>query len=481
MEECWRLPNDLSSISSDPDSAAAVGQHERRLKNRRAVHSRLSQLHHPGQPSAARQGSGAAHELNNKINFAKELSFRERLACSDIQDIGKTCLKLKAVSKIRVHSPESTPSGNDDQLSIPQNTLLEIQFLLANIERTVAKEIRGRCVDTMGKIYYSYFQMFITGGRLLKVQVSSPNPVSEEQETPSSLGRGPFRSTSGWRPIWFHITAQRGDSQEYVRDTCPAATTAYAIFPVHIHIITRFRAITAKERNIPLSTSRCPKNWYCWEAVLELLWPRFELILEMNIHSIRNTDPQKLGVLDTRPHYITRRYAEFSSAIVSINQTFPNERTNTLLGQLQVEVENFVLKVEFPPEETSSSFLINNYDMMVSSWRRQATVRWKVSSSCSISPELRRLRALMEKTVDRLKSEEARITQLVGGFSIIRAVGGVEVSQGVMRSFLLQKWNQHHSSYKILNQPRRSSLADRLELISLHHLMVEVKKHKPNF
>lgn len=33
---------------------------------------------------------------------------------------------------------------------------------------------------------------------------------------------------------------------------------------------------------------------------------------------------------------ITRRYAEFSSAIVSINQTFPNERTNLLLGQLQV-------------------------------------------------------------------------------------------------------------------------------------------------
>ena len=36
------------------------------------------------------------------------------------------------------------------------------------------------------------------------------------------------------------------------------------------------------------------------------------------------------------PPKITRRYAEFSSAIVSINQTFPNERTNALLGQLQV-------------------------------------------------------------------------------------------------------------------------------------------------
>ena len=34
------------------------------------------------------------HELNNEINFAKELSFRETLACSDIQDIVDR-LKLK--------------------------------------------------------------------------------------------------------------------------------------------------------------------------------------------------------------------------------------------------------------------------------------------------------------------------------------------------------------------------------------------------
>lgn len=38
--------------------------------------------------------------------------------------------------------------------------------------------------------------------------------------------------------------------------------------------------------------------------MLELLWPRFEYVLELNIHSIQNTDPQKLGFLDTRPHYV---------------------------------------------------------------------------------------------------------------------------------------------------------------------------------
>lgn len=45
------------------------------------------------------------------------------------------------------------------------------QFLLAN-ERNVAKEIRDEYVDTMSKIYYSYFKSY--SSRLLKVQVSPP-------------------------------------------------------------------------------------------------------------------------------------------------------------------------------------------------------------------------------------------------------------------------------------------------------------------
>lgn len=40
-------------------------------------------------------------------------------------------------------------------------------------ERTVAKEIRDEYVDTMSKIYYSYFKSY--SNRLLKVQVSHPH------------------------------------------------------------------------------------------------------------------------------------------------------------------------------------------------------------------------------------------------------------------------------------------------------------------
>ena len=46
---------------------------------------------------------------------------------------------------------------------------------------------------------------------------------------------------------------------------------------------------------------------------------------------------------------------------------------------------------------------------------------------------------------------------------------------------LTQLIQYYHGFHKVLNQPTFRSLAVRSELINLHHLMVEVKKHKPNF
>lgn len=64
--------------------------------------------------------------------------------------------------------PDTSP-----HLSVSTLSRFFYQFLLAN-ERTVAKEIRDEYVDTMSKIYYSYFKSY--SSRLLKVQVSATEP-----------------------------------------------------------------------------------------------------------------------------------------------------------------------------------------------------------------------------------------------------------------------------------------------------------------
>uniref|UniRef100_W5KKM1 Vacuolar protein sorting-associated protein 52 homolog n=1 Tax=Astyanax mexicanus TaxID=7994 RepID=W5KKM1_ASTMX len=581
---------DLSSISSEIQTLQqAVGQYEHQAEEQAG---RLVIL---DSPVTEQEFLEQLHELNNKINFAKELSFRETLACSDIQDIVDR-LKIKAVSKIREFILQKIYSFRKPMTNyqIPQNTLLKYrffyQFLLAN-ERTVAKEIRDEYVDTMSKIYFCYFKSY--SSRLLKVQYEDvadkddlmgvedtakkdilpsgffSKPSLKSRNTIFTLGqRGAVLSPAELEVPSFHPTRRQRDfvcvcvcvqfpyetlfrSQHYALldngcreflflsdffhvagNSAPGSVqqcdgedlsmflknmSAYvsdcydsiAVF-LCIHIILRFKAITAK-RNIPALDKY-------WEAVLEMLWPRFELILEMNIQSIRNTDPQKLGVLDTRPHYITRRYAEFSSAIVSINQTFPNERTNALLGQFQIEVENFVLKMaaEFPSRKDQLIFLINNYDMMlgvlmeraaddskeVEGFQQLLLARTQEFIEEILAPPfggmitfVKESEALMEKgQLDKLKNDEVRITQLVRGFSSSWKQSVEALSQDVMRSFtnfkngtsiiqgaLTQLIQYYHGFHKILSQPTFRSLAVRSELINLHHLMVEVKKHKPNF
>ena len=39
-----------------------------------------------------------------------------------------------------------------------------------------------------------------------------------------------------------------------------------------------------------------------WNCLLDMLWPRFIKIVELNSISVKSTDPQKLGHIDIQPH-----------------------------------------------------------------------------------------------------------------------------------------------------------------------------------
>uniref|UniRef100_A0A9L0RH32 Vacuolar protein sorting-associated protein 52 homolog n=2 Tax=Equus caballus TaxID=9796 RepID=A0A9L0RH32_HORSE len=523
-------------------------------------------------------------ELDAKAAAVREQEARGTAACADVRGVLDR-LRVKAVTKIREFILQKIYSFRKPMTNyqIPQTALLKYrffyQFLLGN-ERATAKEMRDEYVETLSKIYVSYYRSYL--GRLMKVQYEEvaekddlmgvedtakkgffSKPSLRSRNTIFTLGtRGSVISpTELEAPILVPHTAQRGDqrypfealfrSQHYalLDNSCreylficeffvvsgPAAHDlfhavmgrtltmtlkhlesyladcydAIAVF-LCIHIVLRFRNIAAK-RDVPALDRY-------WEQVLALLWPRFELILEMNVQSVRSTDPQRLGGLDTRPHYITRRYAEFSSALVSINQTIPNERTMQLLGQLQVEVENFVLRVaaEFSSRKEQLVFLINNYDMMlgvlmeraaddskeVESFQQLLNARTQEFIEELLSPPFGGLVAFVKEAesliergqAERLRGEEARVTQLIRGFGSSWKSSVESLSQDVMRSFtnfrngtsiiqgaLTQLIQLYHRFHRVLSQPQLRALPARAELINIHHLMVELKKHKPNF
>ncbi|KAB0365997.1 hypothetical protein FD754_010153 [Muntiacus muntjak] len=604
--------SDLSSISSEIRTLQEQsGAMNIRLRNRQAVRGKLGELVDGlVVPSALVTAILEApvteprfleqlQELDAKAAAVREQEARGTAACADVRGVLDR-LRVKAVTKIREFILQKIYSFRKPMTNyqIPQTALLKYrffyQFLLGN-ERATAKEIRDEYVETLSKIYLSYYRSYL--GRLMKVQyeeVAEKDDLMGVEDTAKKdilcdltvfLDSGPSRFfskpslrsrntifTLGTRgsvispaeleaPILVPHTAQRGEqrypfealfrSQHYalLDNSCreylficeffvvsgPAAHDlfhavmgrtlsmtqkhlesylvdcydAIAVF-LCIHIVLRFRNITAK-RDVPALDRY-------WEQVLALLWPRFELILEMNVQSVRSTDPQRLGGLDTRPHYITRRYAEFSSALVSINQTIPNERTMQLLGQLQVEVENFVLRVaaEFSSRKEQLVFLINNYDMMlgvlmeraaddskeVESFQQLLNARTQEFIEELLSPPfgglvafVKEAEALIERgQAERLRGEEARVTQLIRGFGSSWKSSVESLSQDVMRSFtnfrngtsiiqgaLTQLIQLYHRFHRVLSQPQLRALPARAELINIHHLMVELKKHKPNF
>ncbi|XP_071469593.1 vacuolar protein sorting-associated protein 52 homolog isoform X2 [Marmota flaviventris] len=508
--------SDLSSISSEirilQEQSGAMNI---RLRNRQAVRGKLGELVDGlVVPSALVTAILEApvteprfleqlQELDAKAAAVREQEARGTAACADVRGVLDR-LRVKAVTKIREFILQKIYSFRKPMTNyqIPQTALLKYrffyQFLLGN-ERATAKEIRDEYVETLSKIYLSYYRSYL--GRLMKVQyeeVAEKDDLMGVEDTAKKALSPQSSSAPGGVITQKHLESYLADCYD-----------AIAVF-LCIHIVLRFRNIAAK-RDVPALDRY-------WEQVLALLWPRFELILEMNVQSVRSTDPQRLGGLDTRPHYITRRYAEFSSALVSINQTIPNERTMQLLGQLQVEVENFVLRVaaEFSSRKEQLVFLINNYDMMlgvlmeraaddskeVESFQQLLNARTQEFIEELLSPPfgglvafVKEAEALIERgQAERLRGEEARVTQLIRGFGSSWKSSVESLSQDVMRSFtnfrngtsiiqgaLTQLIQLYHRFHRVLSQPQLRALPARAELINIHHLMVELKKHKPNF
>ncbi|OAJ41656.1 hypothetical protein BDEG_25222 [Batrachochytrium dendrobatidis JEL423] len=111
----------------------------------------------------------------------------------------------------------------------------------------------------------------------------------------------------------------------------------------------------------------------CLETFLNLinilLWPRFQAIIDMHIDSLRRAAVNRLLVTkEVHPHYIMRRYVEFSAAILTLNQGYDDALLTNSLARLRSEVEVLIqrMAMEFPSRKNRSVFFINNFDLVAS-------------------------------------------------------------------------------------------------------------------
>jgi len=236
--------------------------------------------------------------------------------------------------------------------------------------------------------------------------------------------------------------------------------------------------------------------------------------------SVRECDPMKMKNKDERPHFISRRYAEFSAGLLSVNDhSGLSDKVSKLLSDLQQEVENFVLRMAstFADERKKQLiFLINNYDMILSiltekvhnpcreidcfkdllSTRTSEYVEHILRSQFgSLIHFVLQAEALLSRNDEKtLRGQSSAVSKILREFNdnwkraldsingeVLTAFPNFKNGTAILQQCLTQFVQYYHRFYKIMSSPEFSAHPDRAQLINVHQLMVEVKKYKPNF
>lgn len=201
-----------------------------------------------------------------------------------------------------------------------------------------------------------------------------------------------------------------------------------------------------------------------------------------------------------------------------------NEKLSFLLSQLQAEVQNFILKLasEFTHRKEQLILLINNYDLILSIIQEriinktdelipkeivnnfQELINSRINEYVEevLAPYFGQLikcvkecEIFIEKTnIESLKQYENKIPQLIRSFTndwkkslelinqeIMRTFSNFKNGQSILQQTLTQLVQYYHRFQKILSHTQFKNIQAKSELLNIHQLMVEIKKHKPTF
>ncbi|OMP14030.1 Vps52/Sac2 [Corchorus olitorius] len=87
----------------------------------------------------------------------------------------------------------------------------------------------------------------------------------------------------------------------------------------------------------------------------------------MHLSSLRNANVKLLWEDDIHPHYVMRRYAEFTASLIHLNVEYGDGQLELNMERLRMAVDDLVMKLArmFSKPKLQIVFLINNYDMTI--------------------------------------------------------------------------------------------------------------------
>ncbi|XP_057766628.1 vacuolar protein sorting-associated protein 52 A [Salvia miltiorrhiza] len=122
------------------------------------------------------------------------------------------------------------------------------------------------------------------------------------------------------------------------------------------------------QNQLIMSRRRLPCLDSYWDKVNISLWPRFKMVFDMHLSSLRNANIRTLWEDDVHPHYVMRRYAEFTASLIQLNVDYGDGQLELNLERLWLAADDLLVKLAtlFQKSKQQTVFVINNYDMTIS-------------------------------------------------------------------------------------------------------------------
>ncbi|XP_056684110.1 vacuolar protein sorting-associated protein 52 A isoform X2 [Spinacia oleracea] len=366
--------------------------------------------------------------LSKKLKFVTaDSTVKTSMALKDVQPELER-LRQKAVSKVfdfMVQKLYALRKPKTNIQILQQSVLLKYKYVIAFLKehgKEVYTEARAAYLDTMNKVLSAHFRAYIQALEKLQLDIATSNDLIGVEARGTSLfstRREPLKNRSSVFSLGdrIHILKEidqpaliphiaEASSQRYpyevlfrslhklLMDTASSEylfcdeffgeeslfsdifAGPFAVIDEHFNAIlsNSFDAIglmlmirLTHQHQLIMSRRRIP----CLDSYLDkvniALWPRFKMVFDMHINSLRNANVKTLWEDDVRPHYVMRRYAEFTASLIHLNVDYGDGQLEMNLERLRMAVDDLIMKLstQFLKSKLQSVFLINNYDMTI--------------------------------------------------------------------------------------------------------------------
>ncbi|CAN1811379.1 Vacuolar protein sorting-associated protein 52 A [Linum perenne] len=368
--------------------------------------------------------------LHDQIRDCDSILSQMETLLSGFQDVQPELDKLrqKAVSKVFdfiVQKLQALRKPKTNIQILQQSVLLKYKYAISFLKehgREVYAEVRSAYIDTMNKVLSAHFRAYILALEKLQLDIAtSSDLIGVETRSMGlfSMTREPLKNRSAVFALGDRINILKeieqpaliphiaeASSQKHPYEVLfrslhkllmDTATSEYlfcdnffgeqsmfneifsgplAVIDEHFNSVlpNSYDAIglmlmirIIHQHQLIMSRRRIP----CLDSYLDkvniALWPRFKLVFDLHLGSMRNASINTLWEDDVHPHYVMRRYAEFTASLIHLNVEYGDGQLELNMERLRMAIDDLIIKLarKFPKPKQQIVFLINNYDMTI--------------------------------------------------------------------------------------------------------------------